>query len=296
MKLLYIWIEKFRGIEHQGIVVDNEYTISVGEPGTIRCNNSTESKTAKPSLVDSYGQRIYRRGITWMPNALYSSTDDKSPICSISILAGKNAVGKSNILKCLCEPENGEYRAYFLVFLDEQVNCLDIHSKRIHITGKDIIQQKTLSDSGYEKYIIPITDFVPDTCRYSDDSIRLFFLTSQKGVPFHTGYEIMDLYTVMAGLDSFNERNSFLGAFDFFCHFPVLTDQHNKLAFFLTEHSDNQHLDYFTQPGYSCEAYKAFLYANSLMCYFLTSENGCTTNLLNLWSRGEKLYYQMKIP
>lgn len=72
------------------------------------------------------------------------------------------------------------------------------------------------------------------------------------------GYEIMDLYTVMAGLDSFDDRNSFLGAFDFFCHFPASTDQHNKLVFFLTEQSDNQQLDYFTQPGYSCEAYKTF--------------------------------------
>lgn len=258
MKLLYIWIEEFRGIEHQGIVVDNEYAISVGEPEAIRCGNSAESKKAKTPLVDSYGQRIYQRSITWTPNASYSFANDKSPICSISILAGKNAVGKSNILKCFCEQEHGEYRAYFLVFLDEQANCLDIRSKRIHITGKDIIQQKTLSDSGYEKYIIPITDFVPSSGNGSNDNVRLFFLTSQKGVPFYTGYEIMDLYTVMAGLDSFDNRNSFLGAFDFFCHFPASTDQHNKLVFFLTEHSDNKQLDYFTQPGYSGEAYKTF--------------------------------------
>lgn len=258
MKLLYIWIEEFRGIEHQGIVVDNEYVISVGEPEAIRCDNSAESKKGKTPLVDSYGQRIYQRSITWTPNASYSFANDKSPICSISILAGKNAVGKSNILKCLCEQEHGEYRAYFLVFLDEQANCLDIRSKRIHITGKDIIQQKVPSDSGYEKYIIPITDFVPNSSNGSNNNVRLFFLTSQKGVPFYAGYEIMDLYTVMAGLDSFDDRNSFLGAFDFFCHFPALTDQHNKLVFFLTEHSDNQQLDYFTQPGYSCEAYKTF--------------------------------------
>lgn len=258
MKLLYIWIEEFRGIEHQGIVVDNEYVISVGEPEAIRCDNSAESKKGKTPLVDSYGQRIYQRSITWTPNASYSFANDKSPICSISILAGKNAVGKSNILKCLCEQEHGEYRAYFLVFLDEQAKCLDIRSKRIHITGKNIIQPKTLSDSSYKKYIIPITDFVPSSGNGSDDNVRLFFLTSQKGVPFYMGYEIMDLYTVMAGLDSFDDRNSFLGAFDFFCHFPASTDQHNKLVFFLTEHSDNQQLDYFTQPGYSCEAYKTF--------------------------------------
>ncbi len=183
--------------------------------------------------MDSYNQRIYKRSITWTPNALYFFANDKSPICSISILAGKNAVGKSNILKCLCEQEYGEYRAYFLVFLDEQANCLDIRSKRIHITEKDIIQQKTPSDSGCEKYIIPITDFVPSSGNGSNDNVRLFFLTSQKGVPFYTGYEIMDLCIVMAGLDSFDDRNSFLGAFDFFCHFPVSTDQHNNWPFFL---------------------------------------------------------------
>lgn len=262
MKLLYIWIEEFRGILHQGIVVDNEYMISVSDSRVIGFSNYTEGGKAELPSTDSYGRRIFQRSITWTPNASYSPVSDEDPIRSISILAGKSAVGKSNILKCLCEQGHekysAEYRAYFLVFLDEQAHCLEIRSKSIHITGKDIIRQEIPSYKDYEKYMIPITNFVPDTCCYSDDSIRLFFLTSQKGAPSYTGYEVMDIYTVMAGLDSYDDRNAFLGAFDFFCHFPARKDQQNKLVLFLTKHSANQHMDYFTRPGYSCEAYKAF--------------------------------------
>lgn len=58
MKLLFIWIEEFRGIEHQSIVVDDEYIISVREPEAIKCDISAESKKAKTPLVDSYGQKF----------------------------------------------------------------------------------------------------------------------------------------------------------------------------------------------------------------------------------------------
>ena len=34
MKLLYVWIEKFRNIERQGFVVDNEYLVTVNSPDT----------------------------------------------------------------------------------------------------------------------------------------------------------------------------------------------------------------------------------------------------------------------
>lgn len=262
MKLLYIWIEEFRGILHQGIVIDNEYVISVENPEiSTLYHDINGQQAALPSSWSAYFERkIYLRRIKWAKAPSYSSTPASDPIRSIAILARKNAVGKSNILKCLCEQNRGNFsadpRAYFLVFLNERNHCIEIRSQDIRIIGENILLQKLPHHKDYEHYIIPLDSFANSSA--ADVSTRFFFLTSQKGIESYTGYMMMDMMTVMSGLDSCDDRNAFSGAFNFFYHFPKLKDTHNKLVFFLNEHSTKQHLDYFTKPEYSPEEYKTF--------------------------------------
>ena len=91
MKLLYIWIEAFRGILHQGIVIDNEYVISVKDPKNVKSSNYTEDgQTELPSIYPpDYGLEYYQRNVMWTFNPLYSSAADKDPVRSISILVQK---------------------------------------------------------------------------------------------------------------------------------------------------------------------------------------------------------------
>ena len=91
MKFLYIWIEEFRNIRNQGIVVDNEFSIGLIDPQ----NSSFDYYTDDGSLIIStkgtskYGRKIFTRKISWLKNNDYPTSKVEYAIDSISALVGK---------------------------------------------------------------------------------------------------------------------------------------------------------------------------------------------------------------
>ena len=93
MKLLYIWIEEFRNIHNQGIVVDNEFSISVADPQNSSFDYYTDdgSRIISTTGAPKYGRKIFIRKIGWLKNNDYPTYKTESAIDSISALVRKNA-------------------------------------------------------------------------------------------------------------------------------------------------------------------------------------------------------------
>lgn len=167
MKLLYIWIEKFRNINNQGVVVDNEYIINVDDSYSSLADGYAGSKNQFMPATTTLrgGERVFTRKIMWSKNNNYQSCRPGIAIDSIAALIGKNAVGKSSILECLCSQEH-EYlkndgRYYFLVFFNRSENCIEIRSRGIHIVSENAILRHSHKSNGYEIYIIPLECYSP---------------------------------------------------------------------------------------------------------------------------------------
>lgn len=124
MKLLYVWIERFRNIQRQGFVIDNEYNISVDTPD----DGIYKRYSADGEIIygtDPYGTRkVFYRKFSFTKNDRYHGQDKEAAIQSIAALVGENASGKSSILECIyrCVDQfsiaNKECRYFFMVFLD----------------------------------------------------------------------------------------------------------------------------------------------------------------------------------
>ena len=108
MKLLYIWIEEFRDIYNQGIIVDNEFLIKIRNPHYSSFGYYTDdgNRILSTSGVPKYGRKIFTREISWSKNEDYIQNKTGSAINSIAALVGKNATGKSSILTCLSSQEH----------------------------------------------------------------------------------------------------------------------------------------------------------------------------------------------
>lgn len=160
MKLLYIWIEEFRNIHNQGIVVDNEFLINVTNPDNSSFDYYMDDGSriiSAANVLATYGRKSFTREIACLKNHEYPTNKIESAINSISALVGKNAVGKSSILECLSSQEH-EYlkidtRYYFLVFLNHTEHCIEIRSRGIRITSEDIILLNSSKINGYDTYI-----------------------------------------------------------------------------------------------------------------------------------------------
>ncbi len=264
MKLLYIWIEEFRNIHNQGIVIDNEFIINVTDPCNSSFNYYTDdgSRIISSSGTPKYGRKLFSRKITWSKNSNYALHKATSAIESISALVGKNAVGKSSILECLSAQEH-EYlkidtRYYFLVFFNHSEHCIEIHSRGIQIASKDVISQNSYGTKGYETYVIPLEGFSPAYPCETDKQTIFHFLISQKKARSYIGYTVLGIPTVVGDLEAFNNYNAFEGAFDFLCHFPTLVSSGNKLVVFLDSPDRNQQSDYFEKANLSYAEYKNF--------------------------------------
>ena len=264
MKLLYIWIEEFRNIHNQGIIVDNEWIISVTDPENSSYDYYTDdgNKIISNSSTLKYGRKIFNRKINWLKNNDYSSNKTVQAIDSITALVGKNAVGKSSILECLSSQEHeylrNDTRYYFLAFLNHSEYCIEIRTKGIRITSENVILQHSSKSNGYEIYTIPLEGFSPKYPCGSDEQTIFHFLISQEKATSYVGYTVLGLPTIVGDLDAFNNQNAFEGAFDFFCHFPSLVSSGNKLTVFLDSDDSNQHSDYFEKDNLSCAEYKNF--------------------------------------
>ena len=264
MKLLYIWIEDFRNIAHQGIVVDDEYLITVKDADTTNYSYYSSDGT-KQIVTDSpprIGFKVFERVLEWEKNNAYHRPTINSPISSVSALIGKNAVGKTSILECLYAQEH-EYlvkddRHYFMAFLDESDGYIEIRSRGIHISAPQIIEKSHRDHDSFYIYVAPVDGFTGKIDNSQSDATQFFFLSPMKVATTYVGYDVLDLPIVVGDLNAFNVRNSFCGAFDFLCRFPALVGRENKLVCYLKIDDRRHENEYFRKDNYTSEDLKLF--------------------------------------
>lgn len=259
MKLLYIWIEEFRNILHQGIIVDDEYSISVNDPDNVVSNYYADDGTRiiYTGTSPRFGTKIFDRHITCQKNGAYKRAG--ASIDSIAAIVGKNAAGKSSILECLSayEPQKID-RHYFLAFLNKDAHCVEIRSRGIRVTADKCVRANVSTHGSYEKYIIPLDGYSPAQAMASNENTHCFFLGTQKKSGTYHGYPVLGLPTIIGDLSAFNTANSHEGVFDFLCSFPRLGGEDNKLVVYLKEEDDRYEEDYFIDDEYSAEQRKIF--------------------------------------
>ena len=237
MKLLYMWIEQFRNIVKQGVIIDDEYLITVqhSENNAFSCS------------------------IEYKKNDSYEISSPSLSINNVAGLIGKNATGKTSIIECLCSqpyvnPEK-DNRHYFLVFLNSTENCIEIRAQGMQISGNDVVQQSY--SKYYNRYIIPLSGYA-SVYSQAEDITHIFCLAPQKCPDQYKGYTVLDIPTIVGDLAAFKESNSFKGGFDFFCDFPELGGSDNRLVVFLKDEDQSHTYDYFKKDEYTSEEYKCF--------------------------------------
>lgn len=266
MKLLYVWIEKFRNIIRQGLVVDNEYIISVDSPEENieyldNENRSVYFKGDPPQIF----RKIYDCKLNFKKNEQYTGNLKKLPIQSITALVGKNASGKTSIIECLhtrtdqLHYRNDEQRYYFLVFLDEINRSIVVRTRDIWLVGKGTRKRDLRLKEGYEEYIISLDNNVnqPPKCSDIANMISVYQHRQQE-----TGWEysVLGLPTMPINLDRSNSRNAFKGVFDFLCSFPKLGGEDNSIVFYLQDKDSREKAEYFEKEKMTSSEYK---------CYFI---------------------------
>ena len=266
MKLLYVWIDKFRNIIQQGIVVDDEYKILVALPDTedtlyLDNENHRVHFSGNPSKLN---RKIYRRKLNIEKNEQYTGTPKDSPIESITALVGENASDKSSIIECLhmradqFNYRNDEQRYYFLVFLDEANRSIIIRSRDIRLIGEETRKKDLRRNKGYEEYIIPLTDIANRSPIKSNDITNMVSVYQHRRQETEWSYSVMGLPTIPINLDKRNSRNAFVSMFDFLCDFPKLGGEDNSLIIFLRDENSRENADYFTKEKLTAEEYKSY--------------------------------------
>ncbi len=264
MKLLYIWIEDFRNIAHQGIVVDDEYFITVKNADLVNFDYYTDEgkKIIFQGPTPNFDLKVFKREIECVKNTMYHRPNSNSPISSISALIGKNAVGKTSILECMYMQEH-EYlikddRHYFMAFLNESERYIEIRSRGIHISALNICEKEHRFHDSFIVYAIPVDGFTGQFTDEQQEDTQFVYLSPLKAPKPYVGYNVLDLSTVVGDLDAFNLRNSFCGAFDFFCKFPDLGGRGNYLVCHLTIDDRRHEFQYFQKNKYGPEDYKKY--------------------------------------
>jgi len=98
LKLLYMWIEQFRNIKNQGLVVDDEFIIEVENPEVSTVNYFSEDgiHIHYSGLPPAFARKVFERSIKISLNPQYMRKATE-PITNITALVGENATGKSSM-------------------------------------------------------------------------------------------------------------------------------------------------------------------------------------------------------
>lgn len=269
MKLLYVWIEKFRNIERQGFVIDNEYLVTVNSPDTetieyLDSENHSVRFCGTPSGLELF-RKIYHREIQINKNEQYKEgVKDSTTIRNITALVGENASGKTSIIECLhmrsdqLHYRNEEQRYYFLVFLDEATNSIVIRSRDVLISGKGVTKLNLPHSKGYEEYIIPLVENSDGTSTLIKDTTNIVSIFQKyRQETEGTHYNVLGMPTMPINLADSDFRNAFAGMFDFFCVFHELGGRDNRLVIYLIDDS-REYQGYFTKNEVTSEEYKTY--------------------------------------
>lgn len=265
MKLLYVWIERFRNIQRQGFVIDNEYDISVtaSEDGVCKCY-SDNGKTVYGT--DHYGTRkVFYCKLSFTKNADYHGHDKDSAIQSIAALVGENASGKSSILECIyrCVDQssiaNKECRYFFMVFLDTVRRAIVVRSRDVWLTGAEDKRIDLRNSAGYEEYVFPLSTIEKVGVAHTPEMPWLISIYQNHREETPYSHNVMGIPTLPINIALKNFRNSFTGIFDFLRDFPWLGADGNCIVFYLRDKSSSREREeYFRKPGLEPDEYKDF--------------------------------------
>lgn len=264
MKLLYVWIEEFRNIHQQELIVDNEYKISVCDPdGDLY------------GFYDSHGARIYGtasnlfrkifyRKLSFKKNNCYTGQKGNSPIQSVTALVGENASGKSTILECLHQRadqstyRNEEGRYFLLVFLDTERQAIVVRTRDIWLPDAEDKKEDLRSNEGYEEYVFPLSESAEHLSPNSNEITKLLSIYQDHREETLYEYNTIGLVTIPINMERKNIRNSFSGIFDFLCEFPSLGAENNHIVFYLKDEKSREKNAYFKQSDLTPSEYKDY--------------------------------------
>lgn len=266
MKLLYIWIQQFRHIQQQGIIVDNEYDIHV----VPEANDSPIFLNDKNNRVRFHGaprksyRKVYNCKFAFSKSNHYSGVSSEG-IRSMASLVGENATGKSSIIECLhmradqFNYKNEESRYFLLVFLDEQQQALVIRTRDIWLSNIEYRKTDYRRKRGFEEYCIPLN---PDgICSKSQDITHMISFYEDRGANKSYIHPVMAIPTIQVNLNNLGTRKSFAGMFDYFCSFPDYGGAANKFVVYLRDEASREETAYFESESATAAEYKSyFLY------------------------------------
>ena len=266
MKLLYVWIEKFRNIRQQGFSVDNEYIISFNMPTGrsyeyLNSAGQFVSGVIQPNI--SY-RKVYYRDFMFMMNPSYRKSSGSPIIQSITALVGENASGKTSIMECIYrradqfDIRNVDQRYYCLVFLDEDRHCLIIRSKDVWLSNPEFTKIDLQQSRGYDEYIIPLSPAPTFKMSMNQETSVIVSVYQDYKENTEWCYQSLGVTTYPINLSKRTIRNAFLDIFDFICAFPTLGGEDNSLAFYLNDNNKRSKNDYFTKAGTTPEEYKQY--------------------------------------
>lgn len=268
MKLLYVWIEKFRNIEQQGFTVDDEYTITLDTPDT-RCFAFCD-KSGQPFLRAGISQKaspVYYRRLRFEQNPHYKKVSKDSSIQSITALVGENASGKSSILECIYRKhtwtDTDDYlnRRYLLVFLDDISHRLIVQANYIYLLDRDNQKKPRQQHYGYEEYIIPLSDAEQSTELIACNPTYFLSVYQGQQEPIIWTHSFDRTPVIPINLTMWNTRNAFIGMYDFWCDYPQLETDVKWITFYLVDSNSRNQSHYFFEEGMTPTEYKAlFIY------------------------------------
>ena len=156
MELIYIWFEKHKNIQREGVTLDNDFDVKVTENGYL-ADEVVECLSRKDHLerlaITQDKERLFqfsfpkdpdindrramipcvkleiKRTISKKFKKFYSEN-----IKSITAIVGKNSVGKSNVLDCIGDTLNSLYSSSFiLVYYDHRKSSYIIECNQISV-------------------------------------------------------------------------------------------------------------------------------------------------------------------
>lgn len=248
MKLLYVWIHKFRNIQQQAIVISPEFrfTVKAKEDNPVFIDAKDKCRVFPMGNAQKSVKKMYQLELDWERDTKKNSekegkgasSEKLSPISSLTTLVGENATGKSSLLECLhSKHTNNEERFFLFIFFDDKTGTLVVRSCGLLLTGEDFSVTSNRTNKNFIEYRL-IVPSDKEQNKTEDDFTRIISIhSSYKNVDSGT-HKVLGLLADTINLIELQTRNSFLFMFEYFCFLPQLGGKENKFTLTLLDDKD----------------------------------------------------------